>query len=364
MREVLRTHPDGVPTAPPRPSAPPPPEAGPADLPQVDLPVAAVARRLGVAPATLRTWARRYGLGPSRHDAGAHRRYAPADVARLETMRRLTLAGVAPGEAAAAALAEPDASPSARGPLPDREGRVRRGGPGGKVLALPGADEVVRGLGRAAMALDSDAVLEGIRTQLDEHGVVHTWEHVLRPVLAASGARWAATGEGVEVEHLLSDCVTTALRERAARAPAAPSRPVLLASGPDELHALPLHAIAAGLAELDRGSRVLGPSLPAGALEASVRRTGAGRAVRLVAAAGHRGPRRGGRPARHPSSDGDHRRRAGLAARGPAGARGRGARPAGRRRAVRPGHRRLTLRQAVARSSSPDRVTRGKTVLT
>ena len=269
-----------MPTASPRPSAPPPPpEAGPAalpaDLPQVDLPVAAVARRLGVAPATLRTWARRYGLGPTRHDAGAHRRYAPADVARLETMRRLTLAGVAPGEAAAAALAGSDGAPSARGPLPDREGRVRRGGPGGKVLALPGADEVVRGLGRAAMALDSDAVLEGIRTQLDEHGVVHTWEHVLRPVLAASGARWAATGEGVEVEHLLSDCVTTALRERAARVPAASGRPVLLASGPDELHALPLHAIAAGLAELDRGSRVLGPSLPAEALEASVRRTGA-----------------------------------------------------------------------------------------
>ena len=271
-----------MPTASPRPSAPPPPEPAarlvpplvPADLPQVDLPVAAVARRLGVAPATLRTWARRYGLGPSRHDAGAHRRYAPADVARLETMRRLTLAGVAPGEAAAAALAEPDTVPSTRGPLPDREGRVRRGGPGGKVLALPGADEVVRGLGRAAMALDSGAVLDGIRAQLDAHGVVHTWEHVLRPVLAASGARWAATGEGVEVEHLLSDCVTTALRERAS-VPSSTGRPVLLASGPDELHALPLHAVAAGLAELGHASRVLGPSLPAEALDASVRRTGA-----------------------------------------------------------------------------------------
>ena len=34
------------------------------------LTVAAVARRLGVAPATLRTWARRYGLGPSDHPPG------------------------------------------------------------------------------------------------------------------------------------------------------------------------------------------------------------------------------------------------------------------------------------------------------
>src|SRR3954454_9310242 len=54
------------------------------------LSVAVVARRLGVAPATLRTWARRYGVGPSEHAAGAHRRYAPSDVARLEVMRRLT----------------------------------------------------------------------------------------------------------------------------------------------------------------------------------------------------------------------------------------------------------------------------------
>ncbi|MCV2395507.1 MerR family transcriptional regulator [Actinotalea sp. M2MS4P-6] len=73
--------------------------------PEAALTVAAVARRLGVAPATLRTWDRRYGLGPSEHSAGAHRRYSPEDVARLMTMRRLTLEGVAPSEAARSALA-------------------------------------------------------------------------------------------------------------------------------------------------------------------------------------------------------------------------------------------------------------------
>ncbi|MDQ6650091.1 MAG: MerR family transcriptional regulator, partial [Actinomycetota bacterium] len=46
--------------------------------------VSAVAHRLGVAPATLRTWARRYGLGPSLHEAGSHRRYSAQDVARLQ----------------------------------------------------------------------------------------------------------------------------------------------------------------------------------------------------------------------------------------------------------------------------------------
>src|SRR5688572_3264027 len=88
------------------------------------LPVAVVARRLGVAPATLRTWARRYGVGPSDHTAGAHRRYTPDDVARLETMRRLTLEGVPPADAARAALTGAAAVRTTDAPLPDRTGRL------------------------------------------------------------------------------------------------------------------------------------------------------------------------------------------------------------------------------------------------
>ena len=60
----------------------------------VTLEVAAVARRLGVATGTLRTWDRRYGLGPSGHQAGTRRRYTAADLARLTLMHRLMLQGV------------------------------------------------------------------------------------------------------------------------------------------------------------------------------------------------------------------------------------------------------------------------------
>ena len=250
------------------PSAPP--QAGRAAR-APGLTVAATARRLGVAPGTLRTWDRRYGLGPSSHAAGAHRRYGPADLARLETMRRLVLSGVAPGDAARSALAE--TLPAGEVPVAEPT-RPRRGGPGGRVLALPGADAVVKGLGRAAMALDSAAVLASVREQLAEHGVITTWEHVLRPVLAAAGAHWQATGSGVEVEHLLSDCITVALREVTGPTVTG-ARPVLLASGPGEQHALPLHAVAAALAERGTASRVLGASLPEDALCAAVCRTGA-----------------------------------------------------------------------------------------
>ncbi|RPF22810.1 MerR family transcriptional regulator [Myceligenerans xiligouense] len=119
------------------------------------LAVAAVAKRLGVAPATLRTWDRRYGLGPSGRTAGSHRRYTPDDVARLLVMRRLTLEGHAPGDAARAAieaseeeLATVQSDESAE--FSQRDGRSaasdRAAGDGGAdrgtgdELAAPGAD--------------------------------------------------------------------------------------------------------------------------------------------------------------------------------------------------------------------------------
>jgi len=249
--------------------------------PDPRLTVAAVAHRLGIAPGTLRTWDRRYGLGPSEHAVGAHRQYTGPDLARLEVMRRLILAGVAPGEAARVALASagPDHSSSLARPLgsaalPDRQGRRRPGGPGGQVLALPGADAVTRGLGRAAMALDSGAVTTLVEAELAAQGVVHTWEHVLVPVLVAAGNRWAATGEGVEVEHLLSECIVAALRRHSGPGVPEPPRPVLLACAPEDQHALPLQVMAAGLAERGTAARVLGPALPVEALHSAVRRTG------------------------------------------------------------------------------------------
>ncbi len=226
-----------------------------------------MARRLGIAPATLRTWARRYDLGPSEHTAGSHRRYTEADVSRLDAMRRLVLEGVPPAEAAQLVRGLP--FPAADVAVPP----VRPGG--GNVLALPGADALVRGLGRAAMALDAPTVLARVRSCVEEYGVSRTWDDVLRPVLVAVGARWAATGDGVEVEHLLADCVTAVLREVSGRTAEPPgARPVLLAGAPDEQHALPLHALAAALAERGIATRTLGPAMPGPALHASVQRTG------------------------------------------------------------------------------------------
>ncbi|MCZ0983547.1 MerR family transcriptional regulator [Streptomyces diastatochromogenes] len=82
----------------------------------------ALARRLGVSPTTVRSWDRRYGIGPADRGDGRHRRWSPADVAMLEEMCRLTASGVPPAEAARAARR------SALAGLADLAGRARREG--------------------------------------------------------------------------------------------------------------------------------------------------------------------------------------------------------------------------------------------
>ena len=247
--------------------------------------MAAVARRLGVAPATLRTWDRRYGLGPTLHSAGSHRRYSRSDIARLETMRRLVLDGVPPADAARLAIDHAAPPGADDGPPPGPSGRLSRsdgarpdgarpGGPGGRVLALPGGSAESRGLARAAMALDAVSMRAAVDRALAEHGVIPTWTELLCPVLVAVGERWAATGEGVEVEHLLAETADSAFRAVSTAPEPRNGRPVLLACAPEEQHSLPLSALAAALAEQGIGARLLGGGLPLAALRAAVRRTG------------------------------------------------------------------------------------------
>jgi DNA-binding transcriptional MerR regulator len=67
---------------------------------QVVFRVSEAARQLGVATSTLRSWELRYGLVPSVRSAGAHRRYSPGDIHRLQAMQRLVSQGVPTAEAA------------------------------------------------------------------------------------------------------------------------------------------------------------------------------------------------------------------------------------------------------------------------
>jgi MerR family transcriptional regulator, light-induced transcriptional regulator len=239
------------------------------------LTVAAVARRLGVAPATLRTWDRRYGLGPSQHAAGAHRRYSPADIARLERMRRLVLSGVPPAEAARVAQVE---DPAGEGVIDGStalvDANARQGG--GHVVAIPGGTPNARGLARAAVALDADSCRAIVGETLDRRGVVWTWDHLVVPVLIGIGQKWEQSGTGIDVEHVLSEAIQAEFSERVSRAPATSPATVLLAAAPGEFHVLPMWALAAGLAERHVAMRMMGARTPTEAVGQAMRRTGPG----------------------------------------------------------------------------------------
>lgn len=219
--------------------------------------MAVVARRLGLAPATLRTWDRRYGIGPSGHVEGAHRRYSEADLSRLMEMRRLILAGSSPAEAALALTSDPTAPVTLSQPQ-----------------ARP-AEATVRGLTSAAFALDFDGVISLLDQELAVRGAQNLWSEIVVPVMVAVGERWEKTQTSIEVEHILSEALLE-LFATAARNVSEPinTTPVLLASAHEEMHSLPLYAIAASLAQYNVSSRVLGARTPPPALAATVRRSG------------------------------------------------------------------------------------------
>ncbi|MFK0214533.1 MULTISPECIES: MerR family transcriptional regulator [unclassified Streptomyces] len=262
----------------------------------------AVARRLGVSPTTVRSWEQRYGIGPAVRSSGRHRRWMPADIALLEEMCRLTATGVPPGEAARVVLGQPAEAPQVETvpaeapplvavppeappeeddalPVPEAEPSAHRPArqPGsGNGLPLGDVRQECRGLARAAVRLDSPSMEVLLRQVIDDHGLVTAWEEVMVPTLHAVGRKWESSSDRyVEVEHLLSWQVSTALRRAAvARTTSAKGPPVVLACVPSEAHTLPLEALAAGLAERGLPFRMFGGAVPAEALDAAVRRSG------------------------------------------------------------------------------------------
>ncbi len=223
--------------------------------------MAAVARRLGVAPATLRTWDRRYGLGPSEHSTGEHRRYNNHDLARLTLMRKLVIAGVSPAEAAQRALSfDGQSSAELISTSLSKDVEVR--------------EELVETLIRAARAYDRNFIEELLRAELSARGITNTWNEVIVPLLILIGDEWAESGTGIETEHLVSEIIKRLLQEAniSVQNPIN-ARPVLLACIGEEMHSLALYALGAALSERNIAIQFLGARTPIEAISAVVKRS-------------------------------------------------------------------------------------------
>ena len=220
------------------------------------LTVAAVARRIGVAPATLRTWDRRYGLGPSEHVEGQHRRYCPQDLARLTMMRRLIIAGVSPSDAA-------EQAKSFKGVV-----KISK-----LVKEFEVREDVVDALYKALQGLDRTFVETSLAHQIDTYGIEGAWTDVIVPTLFLIGDEWENNQKGIEVEHLFSEILKNAFYSRTvALAKPLNPRPVLLAAVGEEVHSLPIYALAAALFERNIESYVLGARTPIEAISTMVTR--------------------------------------------------------------------------------------------
>jgi DNA-binding transcriptional MerR regulator len=234
-----------------------------------------------VSPTTLRTWDRRYGLGPARRETGHHRRWSERDIAMVEEMGRLTSAGVPPAEAAheALKLLDPEAKPEAEPEAEPARTSVPRPRRDRRTQPMPSPETFVRhrrGLSRAAVRLDAPTVQSLLADMVESHSLVTAWQEVMVPALHAVGRKWEEAGDRyVEVEHMLSWHVSRTLH-RCATAPAAPSTtaPLVLACVPGEQHSLPLEALSAALGELGVPQRMFGAAVPVEAVSAAVRRTG------------------------------------------------------------------------------------------
>ncbi|SFN27624.1 MerR HTH family regulatory protein [Pseudonocardia ammonioxydans] len=248
------------------------PERGPAWT------AAAVARHLGVSPATLRSWSARYGIGPRGHEAGRHRRFTDADVAVFVTMCRLRGQGMPMGTAAQLARETPPETAIRPRPSPARPAPPMR----------QAADHPVDALVTAARRLDAESIMSIVAESITGQGSAVTWNELCRPALARTGPPpTAADGPRpgpppadpdedplacIDAECVLTWAISSCLRRPRALPPrSAPGPRALLACAEGEQHTLAMEALAAALPEEGLPVRVLGPSVPWPAIDHAAR---------------------------------------------------------------------------------------------
>ncbi|MBC7632942.1 MerR family transcriptional regulator [Aeromicrobium sp.] len=220
--------------------------------------VGSVASRLDVAASTLRTWERRYDVGPTHRTAGGHRRYSEADIERVTLMQRLIGRGAPPMEAARVAHgldADGLASALATDDFVD-------------VGADLSHEDIADALLQAARAYDSARIRNLVAGVLRRDGVIEAWTGMIVPALVRIGDDWSRGEMGIEAEHLTSECLVAEIRAhtRSFATIDLGGASIVLASAEDDMHSLPLLALECALAEAGLACHLLGARIPAEAL--------------------------------------------------------------------------------------------------
>ena len=181
--------------------------------------IAALSRRTGVAPDTLRKWEQRYGVLEPARTAGGQRRYDELDVARVEWLRDRLAEGYRIGEAAQLLAGAPSAA-----------GRT--------------ADELRTALLDAVDDADVGAVEGLLDRTFGLYATDRALQDIVAPVLRAIGDRWASGRVSVGHEHLFSEAVRARLERMLADTRGSVRGVAVLACAPGERHELGLLMLA------------------------------------------------------------------------------------------------------------------------
>ncbi len=217
-----------------------------------------VARRTGVAVATLRAWERRYDLLDPDRTEGGHRLYRESDVQRVKAMSRLLADGWSAAAAAREVLREPATVTTLR--------PISGGGEGDTDAATALIDR----LDAAIDGFDgpsADLVVDDVLARLE---VPRALDEVILPVLRKVGEGWQDDPRVIAREHFATNTLRPRL-QRLLRATGGVAGRTLLAATPEaEEHDLGLLASAAVAAHAGWKVHFLGSRTPTAAIERGV----------------------------------------------------------------------------------------------
>jgi len=182
--------------------------------------IAALARRTGVPPDTLRKWEQRYRILLPDRTAGGQRRYSERDVARVEWLRERLEQGYRIGEAA-------------------------------RLLGTIGVEPARSAGDHVRSLIDAMGEPTELGIRLDQSfallGVDQTLAEVIQPLLRTIGERWERGELNVADEHLVSEAVRSRLGHLLADAGGGVHGVAVLACAPGEHHELGLMMVAIAL---------------------------------------------------------------------------------------------------------------------
>ncbi|HPU13681.1 MAG TPA: MerR family transcriptional regulator [Aeromicrobium sp.] len=211
--------------------------------------VGTLSQLLQIAGPTLRTWERRYGIGPTHRTPGGHRRYTIIDADRVATMSSFIAEGMAPR----------DAAELVKKMSPAELAAAVAAGEDGRTDLL--REHQIAEFVSAAAARNPKQIAAITESTIGRNGIAEAWDQVIAVALTEIRAGTATGAMATATEELVRTRVENVIRALGPFATTATAPKVVVAALSDPIQSLPIAVTAAVLAQAgcevtDLGGRV------------------------------------------------------------------------------------------------------------